>query len=175
MGDIANAPPTLLPAAPPTDVTNLYRHHAWLQGWLRRKVDCSHSAADLAQDTFVRILGRGRLPAIQEPRPYLATVARGLLIDFYRRRSLEQAYLETLAGLPEPMAPSPEERATVLEALTAIDAMLDGLKPAVREAFLLSQLEGLGHAAIAERLHVTVRTVTNYLRTALEHCWDLAP
>ena len=26
-------------------------HHGWLSGWLRSRVGCSHTAADLAQDT----------------------------------------------------------------------------------------------------------------------------
>ncbi|WP_407058407.1 sigma factor [Zoogloea oleivorans] len=31
-------------------------HHAWLFGWLRKKLGCAHNAADVAQDTFLRIM-----------------------------------------------------------------------------------------------------------------------
>ncbi|WP_439645857.1 sigma factor [Methylobacillus glycogenes] len=31
-------------------------HHGWLYGWLKRKLGDAGDAADLAQDTFVRIL-----------------------------------------------------------------------------------------------------------------------
>lgn len=160
-----------------SDVHRLYRdHHGWLLGWLRGRLGCSHHAADLAQDTFLRILGRGeQVVQPREPRAYLSTIARGLVIDFHRRRVLEQAWLEMLATLPQARQPSPEDRAVLLEALTAIDRMLDGLRPVVREAFLLSQLEGLGYKAIAERLGITVRSVNNHMSTALEHCWRLAP
>ncbi|SFP34303.1 RNA polymerase sigma-70 factor, ECF subfamily [Variovorax sp. PDC80] len=162
--------------APPHEVQSLYsNHHGWLQGWLRRKLGCPHNAADLAQDTFVRVLGKKEPVAAAEPRAYLATIAHGLVVDFHRRRALERAYLETLAALPEPQSPSLEERAIVLEALSAIDAMLDGMKPAIRQAFILSQLEGLTYAQIAQRLQVTVRTVNNYMLKALEHCYLLAP
>jgi RNA polymerase sigma factor (sigma-70 family) len=168
-----------MPAAefvPPHEVQSLYsNHHGWLQGWLRRKLGCPHNAADLAQDTFVRVLGKKEPVAAAEPRAYLATIAHGLVVDFHRRRALERAYLETLAALPEPQSPSLEERAIVLEALSAIDAMLDGMKPAIRQAFILSQLEGLTYAQIAQRLQVTVRTVNNYMLKALEHCYLLAP
>ena len=88
-----------------------------------------------------------------------------------QRGALERAYLASLAALPEPQTPSPEERAIVLEALVAIDAMLDGMKPGVRQAFILSQLEGLTYAQIAAQLGVTVRTVNNYMLKALEHCY----
>ena len=168
-----------MPAAefvPPHEVQTLYsNHHGWLQGWLRRKLGCPHNAADLAQDTFVRVLGKKEPVAAAEPRAYLATIANGLVVDFPRRRALERAYLETLAALPEPQSPSLEERAIVLEALSAIDAMLDGMTPAIRQAFILSQLEGLTYAQIAQRLQVTVRTVNNYMLKALEHCYLLAP
>ena len=160
-----------------SDVQRLYRdHHGWLLGWLRGRLGCSHQAADLAQDTFLRILGRGE-QAVQprEPRAYLSTLAKGLVIDFHRRRVLEQAWLEMLASVPQARQPSAEHRAVLLESLTAIDTMLDGLRPVVREAFLLSQLEGLGYQVIAERLGITVRSVNNHMSTALDHCRRLAP
>lgn len=166
----------MLPGPPPLGVEPLYlEHHSWLRGWLRSRLGCPHHAADLAQDTFVRVLSKSAPIEAQEPRAYLTTIARGLTIDFFRRRSLERAYLEVMATQPEAVQPSLEERAMVLEALSAIDAMLDGLKPAVREAFLLSQFEGLTYKVIAERLGVTERTVANYLQRALERCYDLAP
>ncbi|WP_416390945.1 sigma factor [Alloalcanivorax xenomutans] len=31
-------------------------HHGWLLGWLRKKLGCSQHAADMAHDTFVRVL-----------------------------------------------------------------------------------------------------------------------
>ncbi len=77
------------------------------------------------------------------PRRYLATIARGLVIDLYRRRSLEQAYLEALMSRPELHAPSAETRALILDSLLAIDRMLDGLGARTRQIFLAVQLDGL--------------------------------
>ncbi|MDO9420445.1 MAG: sigma-70 family RNA polymerase sigma factor [Herminiimonas sp.] len=162
-------------AAIPSDpVAQLYsEHHGWLLGWLRRKLNSADHAADLAQDTFVRLL---TVPAertafnLREPRAYLTTVAQRLVIDHYRRQSLEQAWLDTLALMPEPMTPSLEERLIILEMLHKVDAMLDGLAPRVRSTFLLSQLEGLGYAAIATRLHISERTVKRYMAQAFEQC-----
>jgi RNA polymerase sigma-70 factor (ECF subfamily) len=149
----------------------LYRdHHGWLRGWLRQRLNDCADAADLAQDTFVRVLMAQSAEVIREPRPYLRTIARGLVIDLYRRRSLERAYLEALALLPEAVQPSLEEQALLLEALLEIDRMLDGLGPKVRQAFILSQLEGLTYNQIAERLGMSLRTVNKYMAKAMEHC-----
>lgn len=156
-----------------SQVGELYAgHHSWLLGWLYRRLDCRHQAADLAQDTFVRLLGRNELKGLREPRAFLATVARGLMVDHFRRQSLERAWLDSLAQWPEPEAPSAEERVLVLETLLEIDRLLDGLRPAVRSAFLLSQLDGLTYPQIAERLGVSLSSVQQYMTQAFSHCYQ---
>nr|WP_039920443.1 sigma-70 family RNA polymerase sigma factor [Thauera phenylacetica] len=148
-------------------------HHGWLHGWLRRKLGCTHRAADLAHDTFVRLL-TSRMPArLDEPRAYLSTIARGLVIDHWRRREIEQAWLDTLAALPEAQAPSPEQRLTILEALIAVDQALEELPAAVRQAFLWAQLEGLTCPQIAQRLGVSLATAERYVAKALRRCYEL--
>lgn len=161
------------PAAVEARIDQLYSAHAgWLRGWLRRRLECAHSAEDLTQDTFIRLLTArdcGGL-ALREPRAYLSTVAGRLLVNHYRRLSLERTYREALALMPEEQAPSPEWRLDLLETLQAVDAMLDRLPGAVRTAFLMAQLEGLTYAVIADHLGVSERTVKRYMARALEEC-----
>lgn len=153
------------------DFHALYREHSgWLRAWLGRKLGNACDAADLTHDTFIRVLMKQELAAIREPRAYLTTVAHGLMVNHLRRRELERRYLEALATLPEPEAPSPETQAVMLETLLALDAILDGLPARVRTAFLLVQLEGLGHADIAARLGVSVSSVRQYVARAMTHC-----
>lgn len=149
----------------------LYRdHNGWLRGWLRERLNSSADAADLAQDTFIRVMLARTADALHKPRPYLATIARGLVIDLYRRRSLEQAYLEVLASRPEVHAPSAETRAIILENLVAIDRMLDGLGQRTRQIFLAVQLDGLTYEKTAQRFAVSVSTVRKHLATGMLHC-----
>ncbi|HSX70083.1 MAG TPA: sigma-70 family RNA polymerase sigma factor [Pseudomonas sp.] len=152
----------------------LYRaHHGWLRGWLRQRLNNSADAADLAQDTFVRVLLARTAGTLKEPRHYLATVARGLVIDLYRRRSLEQAYLDVLAGQPERYEPSTEVRAEIIDSLLAIDRLLDGLGARTRAIFLAVQLDGLSYEKAAMRVGVSVTTVRKHLAQALLHCLEL--
>jgi RNA polymerase sigma factor (sigma-70 family) len=153
----------------------LYRtHFSWLQGWLVRRIGCRDNAADLAQDTFVRVLKhRHQSGALREPRAYLSSIARGLMIDQYRRRELERAYLESITLLPQHEVPSEESRLMILDALERIDRLLDSLKPRVRQAFLFARLDGLTCAQIAEKLGVSRATVERDLATALQHCYRL--
>lgn len=61
-----------------SSITHLYaQHQGWLQGWLRRRLNDSSDAADLAQDTFLRVLQRRQNLSLEEPRAYLRTIARG--------------------------------------------------------------------------------------------------
>ena len=134
-------------------------HHGWLQGWLRGKLGSAFDAADLAHDTYLRILARGRAPRPEESRQHLTQIANGLMIDLFRRRHIEAAYIEALAHLPPAAMPTPETRALIIEALTEIDAILASLPAKVRQAFLLCKVEGLDYREIARRLHVSVSSV----------------
>lgn len=161
-----------LATADPQPIAELYRdHHGWLQGWLRRKTGCSHQAADLAHDTFLRLLVAARLPEPGVSRAYLTQIAKGLLVDRHRRYLLEQAYLDALARLPEAHAPSPETRALVIETLVSIDAALSGLPRPVRETFLLSRFDGLTYAQIAKQLGIAPATVRKYMLKATLACY----
>lgn len=153
-------------------VEGLYgAHHSWLTGWLRRRLGCPHSAADLAQDTFVKVLLARDTPKLIEPRAFLTTVAKRVLCNHFRRQELERAYLQALAELPEALAPSEEDRAIILETLVELDQLLDGLPSLAKRAFLLAQVDGLTHGEIAARLNISIATVKRHLTKAAMRCY----
>jgi len=157
-------------------VQGMYRsHHGWLYAWLRRKLGCPHQAADVAHDTFARILAsRAALPDLREPRAWLTTTARRLLIDQARRDAIERAFLAELALAAETQQghPSPEDTLAMLQALQRIGAALEAVSDRARQAFLLHYLDGLTHAAVAEALGVSTRMVRKYLVQCLLGCRD---
>jgi len=157
---------------PILQVETIYQsHNNWLIHWLYRRLGCRYDAADLAQDTFLRLLVKpGKLKNMRTPRKWLSVIARGMMIDLFRRRAVEAAYLERLAAMEGPVEISPETRALFLETLNLIDKTLDGLSPKIRTAFLLSRLQGLTYAQIAERLEVSTSSVEKYMATAMRHC-----
>ncbi|MGE8166597.1 sigma-70 family RNA polymerase sigma factor [Pseudomonas putida] len=155
-----------------SSIHSLYQSHSrWLLGFLQRRLGNRPDAADLVQDTFVRILGRPRqFDGQAGERSYLATIARGLCIDHWRRQKLEQAWLEHLALQPSALQPSPEQRALIVETLHEVDAMLLRLPSKVRQAFLLAQIDGLGYRDIAAHIGVSERMIKKYLAQAFLHC-----
>lgn len=118
----------------------------------------------------MRLLAKEQVPELHAPRTFLAKVAQSVLCNHYRRQKLERAYLEALAAMPEQVAPSLETQAILLETLIALDAALEGLERPVREAFLLSQVDGLSHGEIAARLDVSITTVKRYIIKAGAMC-----
>ncbi|WP_110973028.1 sigma-70 family RNA polymerase sigma factor [Pseudomonas huaxiensis] len=156
------------------EITALYsEHHGWLLTWLRRKLGCANNAADLAQDTFARILNaRESVAGIREPRAYLSITAKRLVIDQSRRKKIETAYLDELALTAQALEgfQSPEQIHATLEALEQIAFILEGMHENSRQAFVLYYLEDLTQVQIAAQLKLSERTVRKYLIQALLHC-----
>jgi RNA polymerase sigma factor (sigma-70 family) len=151
-------------------------HKGWLQHWIQGRLGDGFTAADLTHDTFLRVWRKIQTDnyfELKEPKAYLRTVAKRLMVNHYERQSLERAFIETLAQLPAPLAPSIEEQAIVLEILHELDVLLYGLPPHVRAAFLMAQLEGLTYEDIAARLQVNVRTVSRYMAQGFRQCLGL--
>ena len=152
------------------------QHNRWLVSWLQRRFGDRHDAADIAQDTFVRLWSSAKLQPVEdihEPRAYLCTVARRLMINLLERRSLEQSYLESLRLQPQACVLSVEAQSILLETLAELDTLLGELPAKVRTAFLLSQLEGLSYEEIAEQMQLSVRTVTRYMAQGFRQCLQL--
>jgi len=157
------------------DLESLYcSHHGWLLGWLRRRLGDSFDAADLAHDTFIRLMRAPRqFDNGPEARAYLRTIANGMCVDLWRRRQIEQAWLDELAARPESLAPSAEHQAIVLEALHEIDAMLRNLPVKAAHAFVMAVACQMTDKEVAAALGVSDRMVRKYVAQAMLHCLQL--
>lgn len=114
-------------------------HFGWLKSWLYQRVSCPELAADLAQDTFVRLLPKtATLHSVASPRSYLSTIANRLCADMWRRKAVEKAWLETLHHQPEPLQISPQDHAIIIETICEIDEMLARLPEKVATAYTVS-------------------------------------
>ncbi|THU05082.1 sigma-70 family RNA polymerase sigma factor [Lampropedia puyangensis] len=154
-----------------TDIASLYvDHHHWLQQWLRRRLGNAFDAADIAHDTYLRLMVAETTPPIQEPRRYLCRIANGLAIDLVRRRQIESAYLDALAARPAAFAPSEEERAIAIQALLEVDMILNKLSPKARSALLMFRLDGKSYRDIAKTLQVSVSSVEKYIAQGMAAC-----
>ncbi|MFT3821815.1 MAG: sigma-70 family RNA polymerase sigma factor [Rubrivivax sp.] len=156
------------------EVEALYSdHHGWLYAWARRRLGCPHRAADLAHDTFLRVLtARDALLGVQQPRAWLTTTAKRLIVDAARRESTERAFLAELAALADQCEgyPSPEQTLAAVQALEQLSVVLAAVLPKARAAFVRHYLDGETLAAVAGELGVSTRMVQKYLAEVLLQC-----
>jgi len=159
-----------------SNIGDLYAtNHRWLVGWLYQKLGCSFDAADLAQDTFIKIAHLGNMSTIKTPRAYLTTTATRLMIDLVRKRNIEQHYLEALClSQAHDFVASPQQIKEAVETLNEIAALLEGLPEKVYRAFLMCRLDGLSYAQIANELGVSTSMVKQYIARAMMHCYQAA-
>ena len=152
-----------------------HNHYHWLCRRLRRHVDSSVSAEDIAAETFAQLLASSSVMPIREPRALLTTIAQRVLYQSWRRRDLERDYFNGLPDDLEPHGHSPESRAQVIEALQAVDSVLDRLPSKVKATFLLSQVKGLTYPQIANELGICQRSVSDYMNKAFSRCLKISP
>lgn len=161
-----------------TEISSLYTdHHGWLQDWLRRRLGSAAQAADLAHDTFLRLLTAQAarcFGSAGEARAYLRTTAQNLCINLWRRQEIERAWLDILAAAPEARYPSAERQAIVLEALEEIGRMLQALSPKAARAFTLAVVCDMTDDEVGAELGVSGRMVRKYVAQAMLGCLTLA-
>lgn len=156
------------------DIATLFKRHAKdIAQALRRRGLTADMAADLTQDTFVRVLVSP--PAdnapVSNPAAYLFRVARNLSIDHQRReRLLSRVDLGT-EGFEAILDPSPSQEVAVYDrqrlALTA--AALTELPDKARRAFELHRIEEMTVAEVAAELGLSQSRVWALVRDAYEH------
>ncbi|AOA58415.1 sigma-70 family RNA polymerase sigma factor [Acinetobacter larvae] len=152
-------------------VAHLYReHHSWIYQWLYHRLGNSADAADLAHDTFLRVMVREHQYHIEQPRAYLTVVAKGLMVSWFRRKHIERNYLVLLAERSEQTHPSTEQHYLIIETLVEISLLLEDLPHEVRLSFLYAQLEGLKYQDIADKLNLSLSTVKRHVKKAYLHC-----
>jgi RNA polymerase sigma-70 factor (ECF subfamily) len=137
----------------------------------------SDAVDDLVQETWLRVLERGRSYDGQSPfAPWLFTIARNLAIDSLRKRrifSLDSSdadddgvsCAESLALASA--APSPFEQAARTEDARLLAESLETLPPAVREALVLRFQEDLSLEEIAAIAGAAVSTVSSRIYRGL--------
>ena len=151
---------------------------AALERYLTRKLDNPADAAEVAQETYIRLYRLEHPEQLDNARAFLFQVASNLAVDQLRRRTLHYRFLR--AESPEygeedvveggADSASPEQILGSREKLARIYQAVDELPEKCRQAFLLHRKSGLSYSAIAQELGVSVSSVEKYILQALKHC-----
>lgn len=152
------------------------RHGQKLFRYLIRCLQNEEDAADLSQETFVRIYqNRGKFDSQQTFSTWLYAIASNLVHDRYRWRkrhpqmSLDAAdemnFSETL---PE-QKPLPDENIQAVERADEIRRAVAGLPDELRVPLILAEYEERSQAEIGEILGCTAKAVETRIYRARQH------
>ncbi|GGH61384.1 RNA polymerase sigma-70 factor (ECF subfamily) [Filimonas zeae] len=138
--------------------------------YARKYLEAMEDAGDVTAESFLQLLqGNRNFTSLDGVAAFLHVTVRNRCINLLKHRQMKNnhhaAILKTLEE--EDPADLLEDKIRV-ELLHKIYAEVDKLPERMREIFLLSYLEGLKPAQIAERLQIKPQTVINQRVTALK-------
>lgn len=159
----------------------LTRYYRELLNFLSRAVNDRHAAADLAQESYVRVLALQQSGQhVAEPRALLYRTARNLVIDQHRRSAVrgwmrdndldDDGGVDIVDSLAAPAASEPETAAMSAQAVEAMLAVIAQLPLRCREAFILHKFDGLAQADVARRMGISVTMVERHIKLAMQAC-----
>lgn len=153
----------------------LEHYHRELLNFLARQVRDRHAAADLAQESYVRVLTLQQGgQVVRDVRALLYRTARNLVIDQHRRAVHRQHDpLDALEEADHPASPAhqqPEEVLAYEQQARALVRVIEALPPRCREAFVLNRFEGWPHQQVAEHMGISKNMVAQHVARALLAC-----
>jgi RNA polymerase sigma factor (sigma-70 family) len=150
------------------------RHYARVWRYFRSNRISDDEAHDLAQDTFKRLYERMNQIRNDDPWPFLATIAKTILLNRVRARLTQKrnAWMVEIddpdLSFAEPAAaeePDYAEREAEEARRSRLRAAIASLPPGQRECLRL-RLEGFSYDEITKILGITLDAVRSRLRDA---------
>jgi RNA polymerase sigma factor (sigma-70 family) len=138
---------------------------AALVRFLNRKWARREDVQDIRHDIYIRVLESAERARPTQPRAYLFSVARNILIDRARRdRIVAIDLLEDLDVLNVLIDNvSPERQASGRQQLQRLSRLFDRMPLRCREVVWLRRIEGLTQKEVAERLGIAEATAEKHL------------
>lgn len=144
------------------------RHQARIYAYLWRIVADDALAADLRQETFIRLWqARAEWQADGSVTGFLIRVARNLAVDANRRYRVRAGLREEMILELHGAIPPPDVDLDRRERADRIQEAIAALPDRPREVFTLKRDVGLSYQEIAELLEISPKTVEVHMGRAL--------
>lgn len=151
-------------------------HEPALRAWLATRgigPMLSGEVDDIVQEAYAALVSLDSVAHIHEPRAYLFTTARSILLQQLRRAKVVQ--IEAVSEI-ERLQPgdshTPERHMSAHQELRRLQALIAALPGKCREAFTLRRVEGLSQRDIARRMGISENTVEKHVGKALRLLTD---
>lgn len=138
------------------------RHSRQVAAFVYHLTHSAVDAEDILQETFLKLwTNRERLPPIVHVGNYIFIIARNKTLDHLRRISQQQRLVDHIWTNISGVADALDLQLDARESQRLINRALSQLTEQQQTIFRLSRLEGLDHAAIADRLGLSKSRVKN--------------
>ena len=163
-----------MPKADPQFVTRLFREQSEpLLKYLTSRFHDREDAAEIAQETWLRMYGLEDADQLSNPRAYLFQMASNLGIDRIRHSAIETRFnRQEQASTRADTQPSAESSVAAQESLALVSRALAELPEPCRQAFILHRGRDLSYPQIASELGVSTSMVEKHIIRALRHLRD---
>ncbi|GKW26080.1 sigma-70 family RNA polymerase sigma factor [Pectobacterium polonicum] len=157
-----------------SELRMLFNHYAErLERYLNHKLRDPQAAADLVQESFLRLAQRlEQQDDVDDKKAYLYKTANNLLLDHVRHQQRWQMATgvddvdTTLDALPD-AAPQLDRAAIAQQELERLANVLLTLPERTQQIFHLHRFEHMTQAQIAQQLDISLSTVEKHLAMAL--------
>lgn len=146
--------------------------HSSLLSFLRQRLRVAEDAADVAQETYIRMMQYEGSRDVQSPSSLLFRIAINVANDLGRadqvRRVSDRCDIDDMeldAGVA-----TPEREVAAEQDLNVLLEAIEHLPPKCRHVFLLSRVHGLTYPEIAKRCGISVKMVEKHISHALAAC-----
>lgn len=147
-------------------------HEPALRAWLRSQFPTLGDVDDVVQECYVRLLRAPAPTSITNPRSYLFSLARNLVLDQFRRRRASPVVTvpdEDRSEVPSPAATA-DEAASRAQEMELVQAAIDALPERCRAIMVMRKCHELPNAEIARQLGLSVNTVNAQIVIGLARC-----
>lgn len=134
---------------------------AQLNRYLNRHAKSADEAADIYQESIVRVLEQSRRHRIDNPLAYAIRVARNLLSA--RHTEEESDDIDGIACSRY----APEEHVEHAQTCAQLSEVLESMPPLRKKVFILRRMEGETRQHIAKHLNISVEAVSKHLSRAM--------
>lgn len=157
----------------PSNIEQKYlKYRPELSNFMAKHVANPATAEELVQDVFLKIYESIKKNEITNPRAYLFTVARHVMIDNFRSRRARRRdqMLEFDETIHIENSISQEKRLEDRDELRCVSVAIHKLPPRTRKAFTLCRVFKYSYAEVAKVMGISPRTVEGHVAKGVTAC-----
>ncbi|MNK03594.1 RNA polymerase sigma-E factor [compost metagenome] len=145
------------------------RHFDDLLQYAGRQLKDRELAEELVMDLMLKLWRQTELAEIQHLNQYLYRSVKNAIISHWRKKALTFVPLENLEASNEPLSRSADYAIIDAEVQTLYQDKLAALSPQRRLVYTMSRELEMSHAEIAAETNLSINTVKNHIKAALNY------